>query len=174
MGRVKRMTREPPWDLPGVRLTFNTALRARSSPVVANGVAYVSSDKMYALNAATGAKLWSSTITAGSAPRSRTGWSMSARTRCTRSTLRNLPAIQRVRFQAYRAVLRRERPVLRDCPCTGRRVLEKFAEPGIQPDALPGASVVCPVMLAAGAPALPVGGVAWGEHWSDDTSGGVR
>jgi outer membrane protein assembly factor BamB len=35
---------------------------------VANGVVYVSSDKLYALNATTGAELWSSTTKAESAP----------------------------------------------------------------------------------------------------------
>jgi len=33
----------------------------------------------------------------------------------------------------------------------------EIAVRGMQPDALPGASVLCPVMLAAGAPALPAG-----------------
>jgi len=44
----------------------------------------------------------------------------------------------------------------------GRRLLGKLVGPGVQPDALPGASVHCPGMLAAGAPAVPVGGVAVG------------
>ena len=53
-----------------------------SSPAVANGVVYVGSDdgNVYALNAATGAELWSYTTEALSFPRPqwRMGWSISA------------------------------------------------------------------------------------------------
>src|SRR5215472_689886 len=47
--------------------------------------------------------------------------------------------------------------------------------PGRQPDALPGASGPCPVMLAAGAPCMTTGAhAALKERWSGDIRGGLR
>ena len=72
----------------GLKWSYTTGSEVYSSPAVANGVVYVGSDdnNVYALNASTGAKLWSY-ATGGSVwiprPPWRMGWFMSARTTAT-------------------------------------------------------------------------------------------
>ena len=78
--RAERQHRRPAVELP--------TPAGDSSPAVANGVVYVGSDddKVYALNASTGAMLWSYTAARCPRPRWRMGWFISARmtATCTR------------------------------------------------------------------------------------------
>ena len=71
----------------GLKWSYATGNRVQSSPAVVNGVVYVGSDdhNVYALNASTGAKLWSYTTGGVCIPRPpwRMGWFMSARTTAT-------------------------------------------------------------------------------------------
>ena len=74
----------------GLKWSYATVDYVYSSPAVANGVVYVGSEdgNVYALNASTGAKLWSYTTGGMCIPRPpwRMGWCMSARetATCTR------------------------------------------------------------------------------------------